>query len=638
MLAGILDPDAARDPSSSVKRLAGAFGNKVAARAITAGPLTIVADLISGPDDATTTGCAVEGPIYNLRALAAELGTDPDAGAAVVLREAYQRWGEDVVHRLRGAFALAAWSPDGRRALLAQDQVGIGAIFVHDVGRELVFASEIRDLLPLLRQRPDPDEVGVVQNLAGAFVFDRRTLYRDVRRIGAGRRLAIRDGIRTEETYWEPRYEPPFDAPRLDVAVELRAALLRALEQRVSEPDKVGVMLSGGFDSSSVAAAAAAVRDPQRAPVRGYSASFPDDPELDETDLLDALCRHLRVENVRFRILPGGAVTLALAYTRDWSLPLSGPGWVIEYALTRRAAADGVTVLLDGLGGDEIFGFSPYLLTDLLRRGRLLSMFEFARRGTPGIGKRKSWRQAARIVRNFGLNPSAPGLYRTLQRLRESQSDAPEWLSASGAGLLAQAPDPLGEMRWAKGSGEPRWWQFLAFTLTEVRESYGMGDHARQRAAWVGLEARPPLADVDLIETALRIPPEYAWEQDYNRPFAREAMAGLLPDEVRLSRRKSNLAPLYNAGLTGPDLPLVRRLLMSKAAETRRWVRPDVIGGMLDNPPTAWEPGWYAWMNAVWYAVSVECWLQTELDPAFPSRLLEEEAFQEPEYVELATP
>ena len=176
---------------------------------------------------------------------------------------------------------------------------------------------------------------------------------------------------------------------------------------------------------------------------------------------------------------------------------------------------------------------------------------------------------------------------------------------------------------WLRDGPEPRWWLNLKQLLIDDREAAGLGDFVRQRAQWVGIEARPPLFDVDLIDTVLRIPPQFRFDPYLDRPIGREALAGVLPDLVRLSRRKSNLAPLYHRGLIGPDLPLIRQLLGSDRLEIAPWVRREVVHDLIGNPPPVGGANWYDWLGAIWGCATAECWLRSLSEPGFAETTLE---------------
>ena len=628
MLAGIYDPRLQRSEAGVVGRLRNAFGPGVEQRTRFGGPLTLVSDRLGGDG---TAGCAVEGSLYNHPELAEQLGEDPGLPTECLLARAHARWGDQMLTRLRGAFALVAWSADGTNVLLAQDQVAVGALFLHRAGQELVFASEIHHLLRLLARTPAPDEIALVRWMASEDCGDRRTMFDGVRRLGAGRRLSIASERQTEDRYWAPTYQPPLEGSRLEIASQLKDALGRAVELRTRGIGRVGVTLSGGFDSSAVAAVAAKARARDQ-DLCGYSTVFPDEPDMDDRDYLDVLAEMLPVRNVRYRVEPGGALEIALAYLRDWRLPLSGPGWVTELPLIRRAAQDGVQVILDGQGGDETFGMAPFFVADLIRGGRLLSAVGLVRHGFPGAGGQARWRPTARVLARYGLRPALPhSLYSTLRRLRVSQHPTPPHLNDRASGVLRDSGEGLGWLRDAHG---PRWWLNLRQLLIDDREAAGLGDFVRQRAQWAGIEGRPPLFDVDLIDTVLRIPPQFRFDPYLDRPIGREALAGLLPDPIRLSRRKSNLAPLYHRGLTGRDLPLIRELLGGDRLEIAPWVNRNVVRDLIAHPPPVGGPNWYDWLGAIWGCTTAECWLRSLSDPSFASTTLEHSPVARLEYSE----
>ena len=630
MLAGIYDPRRHSTEADVARRLRNAFGPDVERRARYAGPLAVVGDCVGGDEAA---GCALEGSVFNYPELAADLGEDPGLPTESLLARAYERWGFETLARLRGAFALVAWTADAARIVLAQDQVGVGALFLHRNGQELAFASEINLLLRLLPRTPAPEEASLVRWIASEDHPDRLTMFHGVRRLGAGRRISIAAHGEDEGRYWRPAYQPPLEGSRLEIASQLMGSLERAIALRTRGIASVGITLSGGFDSSAVAAVAARTNSLGQ-DFRGYSTVFPDDPEMDDRDYLDLLADALPVKNVRYHVQPGGALRAALEYLRDWRLPLSGPGWVIELPLIRRAADDGIQVMLDGQGGDETFGAVPFLVADLIRAGRLLSAVSLVRHGFPGAGNGAPWRPTARVLAKYGLRPALPySLYSALRRLRTPHDPSPPFLGERALTLLRESGNGLG---WTQGAREPRWWLSLRQVLIDDREAVGLGDFVRQRASWVGMEARPPLFDVDLIETALRIPPQFRFDPYLDRPIGREALAGVLPDPVRLSRRKSNLAPLYHRGLTGPDLPLIRRLLGGDHLELGPWVRRDVVRDLIEHPPPVAGPNWHAWLSAVWGCISAECWLRSLSEPDFAEDTLERAGVARLEYSETA--
>jgi asparagine synthetase B (glutamine-hydrolysing) len=161
--------------------------------------------------------------------------------------------------------------------------------------------------------------------------------------------------------------------------------------------------------------------------------------------------------------------------------------------------------------------------------------------------------------------------------------------------------------------------------LTREREEVGLPEYLRHRAALAGLDARLPLMDLDLVEASLLVPPDYDFDRRFDRPLIRQAMKGTVPDELRLSPSKSNLAPYYHQGVVERDLPFVRRLLSAPDAEILRYVDAAFVRRLMERPPQVGDRGWLSWLAPVWALVTAETWLRHQGDPGYVERLVGEE-------------
>ena len=220
------------------------------------------------------------GEIYNFRALRSELEslghvfrtrTDTE-----VLLKAHAEWGDQAVHRLNGMFAYVLWDSKRRRSLMVRDRVGIKPLYFSQVGETLLFASELRALLAtdLVERRLDP--AGLTSYLWNGFVVGPHTIVRGVRLLPAGSMLAVLDSGRREVTrYWS---QPPANG-MADNTSELGERLLESVRMRLVADVPLGVFLSGGVDSSALAALASEVADD---PVQTFNISF-DESEFDES-------------------------------------------------------------------------------------------------------------------------------------------------------------------------------------------------------------------------------------------------------------------------------------------------------------------------------------------------------------------
>jgi len=532
-----------------------------------------------------------------------------------------------VLPGLRGDFALLAWG--GARGLLARDQMGGRAWVWHDDGVRLRFATEVHILLRMLPARPLPDHVAMAHWLAFSGMPGEHTLYDGVRRILAGHELELDPERPHAPTRWW-RLEPavPLTVDHDDAAALLRERLEVAVDRRVGDGRDTAIMLSGGLDSSGVAGVAAASLPEARRLRRGYSAVFPDHPSVDETELIGQLCDAFDLRSTVVSVRAGSVLHGALDYLERWALPPVSPNLFFWTPLLRQAAADGTRVLLDGEGGDEIFGLSPYLIADRLAHGRVRSAAGLVHRvpgAHAGVGAAvvRSW------LRSYGLRGMAPpGLHALSRRLRDPRRYGPAWLRPETARAFVASADGAAFKR----HGGPRWWGWLVENVTS-----GMGpslahDHFRRRAAMAGLLPRHPLVDVDVIELVLKLPPELAFDPRLSRPVFRSALAGIVPDAVRLRPSKSTFDAVFFQALSGPDLPLAAALLADPAARLGAYVDlPLMKQALLDPGPPSTRAALQTWALQVWRLMTAECWLRAQEDPALPRRVAEAAGLREPD-------
>jgi asparagine synthase (glutamine-hydrolysing) len=594
-LAGIFDPGA----HAASSRLAGALTpHRTTVRS--QGPLQIA---YSGPADCTRDPlCLLDGFLDNASELSAALEVADDTAPEALLAAGWRRWGRALPPRMRGDFALLIWDQERGEGLLARDQLGVRSIFLHDAGGSLCFASEICHLLALLPRRPAPDRVSVAHWLAGGHRPGAATLYEGIHRLNPGAMLLLdRKGVR-EAPYWTPRFSEPLGESEPQLAARVRMALDRAVGRRIAPDGQTGVLMSGGLDSASVAAIAAGLA-PGR--VSAYSAVFPEHPAVDESALIEQLRGTLSLTGVTAEVRVGGLLASALESSEAWGLPLLSWGDFWAIPLLRAAAAVGVRVTLGGDGGDELFGARMHLLADRLRAGHPLESVRLARE-LPGAGDRPARRDVARIVAHAAVAGALPYRLHKLGRAPFARRNAPDWLCAQVARDLLGSEDPLA---WKRMDG-PRWWAEIAHGLTRGVEEAGVFEHQRRRAASVGLEARHPLFDLDLVELCLRQPPRATFDRYRNRPVLRAAMKGLLPDAVRRRPYKALFDSMLIDCLAGPDADLARRLLSDPAAELRAYVDQRGVQRALFETGSQLRERPFEWMSLLWRLTSTECWLR----------------------------
>lgn len=575
--------------------------------------------VVEGPQPPGPPGsgplCLLVGSLFNLPEIGKLLGVDQSAPDRL-LSVAYERWGDEMVGRLRGNFTLLVHDRARGRLLLACDQLGAGSLYFHSTGSRLRFATEIGDLLERLPTRPAPDEAALVRWLADTCTPEGQTLYRGVSRLGAGRLLTMsREGIDVRR-YWAPSFNGSKQLSGAEGAEAAREALAAAVRRQVPVDASCGVLLSGGLDSSTVAAL---TRQRLSGPgLRAYSAVFPEHPSIDESNLIDDTASGLGLDQTQVEVHGGSMIRGALEYMQRWEVPLQAPNHFLWQPLLERAADQGTELILDGEGGDELWRFSPYLLADRVRSGRLLSA---ARLGHEMLGfdQYKGWDSLRPYLRQYGARGAIPaGIHSAVRGLHSPQRYAPNWFTEDSARTLVDAYDPWG---WKRHDG-PRWWAFMADLLTGTRERLGVGEYLRRRATMAGLAGRHPLIDVDLVEFALSLPPTLAVDPRLERPVLRDATEGLIPDSIRLRSQKSYFTALFHDCLAERDLPLIRTLLTERA-EVAAYVRPEVIQRELLADPPAGARRDRSWPWSVWRLVTAECWLRSQRDGDFAGKMLD---------------
>jgi asparagine synthase (glutamine-hydrolysing) len=572
------------------------------------GPLRIAYS--GAQSDADEPWCLFDGYLDNAADLSAALDVPDNLSPERVIAAGWRRWGPGLLDRLRGDFVVVIWDARRGEGLLARDQLGARSLFLHGSVGGLCFAGEVRDLLALLPTRPAPDPVGLAHWLAMSDRPGAATLFEGIRRLDPGTALLLdRNGVR-EQAYWTPRFTDLLTGAEEDVVREVRVALDRAVRRRLDPDRPTGILMSGGLDSASVAAVAA---DQAPGAALAYSGVFPEHPAVDEADLVDELREALRLPGVTAEVRPGGLLASAVDAAQRWSMPLVGWGdfWVLP--LLRAAAADGVRVMLGGDGGDELFGARSYLLADRLRSGHPLQALRLAWE-LPGAGYGPPKREVLGMLGKVAATGALPyGPHKLLHRPFAGRG-APRWLRGQTRRDLVQSSDPLA---WKRLDG-PRWWADIAYGLTRGIEQTGVFEQQRRTAATAGLDARHPLLDLDLVELGMRQPPLASFDRYLNRPVLRAAMAGLVPDAVRLRPQKILFDSLLVDCLAGPDGAAVRQLLADPQAELGAYIDlPAMRRDLLDSDRRRREQP-FRWMWQLWRLCTAECWLRTQCPTGRP--------------------
>ena len=500
-----------------------------------------------------------------------------------VLLLSLRREGPAALARLHGMFAFGFWDVRSRELLLARDRFGKKPLYYAPLGGErapdgVVFASELRALLahPRVRAERAVDPAAVAQYLVHEAVPAPRSILANVRKLPAGSlaRWSERDGLRVER--W---YAPPFGmrltGDHHELAGELRRRVERAVERRLVADVPVGVFLSGGLDSSFLAACA--VETHPR--VKTFSIGF-EDPSFDESEHALSVARHLGTDHHAETLSPAALVDL-VAPTLDRMDEPHADSSILPTTLLARLARRHVTVALGGDGGDEtLAGYPTFVADDALRlvpehpsaawlAGRLarvapasdanFSLGFKLRQMSHGLASRGAERHARWLA---AVDPDAlgpllgpalrPGLARALDAARDAARDARSDFDAATA-------------------------FYLGVYLAE-----GVLQKVDRATMSVSLEARAPLLDTEVVEFCLALAPEHKLRRGVTKRIMRTALRGMVPAPI-LDRPKKGFGAPVGAWLRGPLRAMVGDLLSPASLRRGGWFDPAPVGRLVDE-------------------------------------------------------
>jgi asparagine synthase (glutamine-hydrolysing) len=527
------------------------------------------------------------GEVYNYKELREELrdlGHEFETeGDAEVLLHAWAQWGEGTFERLNAMFAFAIWDDSSGTLMLASDPFGEKPLYYALRGDRIVFASEIKALLhdPDVTARPDDAAVSDFL-IRGALPPVDQSFFAGIKRLPAAHALTFRDGRASVRRYWEPApVEPP--AAYEDAVAELRSLLRDSIRLRLRSDVPVGTSLSGGIDSSTIVMLSSELAgDHSR---HAFTARFPD-WERDEWGYADEVAKragvveHHAAEPTIEEVL-ADLPQLVL----DHEEPVGSLSIYAQWRVMQVAKAAGVTVLLDGQGGDELFGGYPATLGWVLRSGSRRELL-----GTLGDG---SARRA--LVNSLGSD-YLPNAARRAYRRRS----APPYVSAHVVDVALAVPIDRATPWFRRGTPLQRQ------LVTESFETSlpGLLRYAdRSSMAW-SREVRLPYLDRRIAELAFSLPAEFDYRDGVSKRILRDVGRGLVPESVLERRDKVGFEPPQKTWLQDERFrTFIADVLLDPRARAR---------GLYDAAAIAHDLDRGVWSDhaALWRALNVELWLR----------------------------
>lgn len=494
----------------------------------------------------------VNGEIYNYQALREDLSsrghqfhTRSDAEVVVHL---YEEYGEQFPEYLRGMFAIALWDSNRRRLVLVRDRLGVKPLFYCLEPGRLVFGSELKALLAGGIPRT-LDLQGADDYLTYGYIPDEESIFQNVRKLGAAHTLVCEhDGSLRKQRYWDvldPRWD---DEHRAAADPKSRGPAFwdlfkQAVRLRLASDVPLGVLLSGGIDSSAVLAA---IREVTGRPIKTFTVGFPDQ-SYDESALARLTARHFGAEHHELIAQPDDS-RIVSHYIRHFDEPYGESSAIPIYYLAGMAARE-ITVAIGGDGGDELMGGYNHHFASLL-------MARYNRLPAPLSRRLIPW-----VVNALPVSHSRASFEHLAKRFVSAADASPEqaqlrWLEIISADAKQQLYGPLLRDRPGKLPAfrfmEEAFLRARALTplnrlLYADQQIYlrdGILAKVDRMTMAHGLESRGPFLDHKLAEFAMRLPDECKIRGWRRKVLLKQLLRRKLPPRVRRRKKMGFVIPL----------------------------------------------------------------------------------------------
>jgi asparagine synthase (glutamine-hydrolysing) len=489
------------------------------------------------------------GEIYNFRALRSELEAEGcvfyTSSDTEVLFQALIRWGAAALPRLSGMFAFVFVDRRNNRLLAARDRFGIKPLYMLQTGQGIAFASEIKQLLGLGGTTVRANRARLYDFLIdGITDHTTQTLFDGIRQIRGGEMVEVQLDSSLSQAAPRRWYHVPeagtLSLSRAEAADRYRSLLTEAVKSHLQSDVPIGSCLSGGLDSSSIVCLMASILPPGDANLATITAAY-EERSVDERGHADRVARHAAARAHLVFPRPEDLATCASDITWHQDEPFGSTSIFAQWCVFAGARAQGVKVMLDGQGADEMLagyhGLFGLRLRDLLRQRRFIEVLRT---------HIDHWRMHDA--------PLLPPLGKVLMALRHGRNVArwPAWLSADAQAGLASRVDASTTAARLLDFAQPTTINATCRLITGAT-NLPMLLHWEDRNSMAhGIEARVPFVDHALAEFALGLPPDLKFDGAITKSVLRDAMKGVLPEATRNRQDKLGFATPEEIWLRGP--------------------------------------------------------------------------------------
>jgi len=544
-----------------------------------------IIDLHTGDQPVYSTDRSVvvvmNGELYNYREVRAQLetlgykfATNSDTE---ILPHLYTEYGDALLEHVGGMFVFALWDKKKKRLLIARDRFGEKPLYYGIFGGKLIFGSEPKTLLKHPDVTPELDLEALRQYLSFDYVPAPLSIYKGISKLPAAHKMVLENGEVTIARYWSLSFKKPARTPSIKEASQhVKDLLSDAVRRQLVSDVPLGILLSGGVDSSTVAAFAVQHASEK---VKTFSIGFEED-SFDESKFAREVARHLGTEHYEDRLSVETAADLIGEIGHWLDEPLSDASLLPTFLLSRFVRRH-VTVALGGDGGDEIFaGYPMYYghkmaqIYDALPAFVRKSVIEPVVNSLPVSSKNLSFDYKAKrfvAAASYDTVTRHHSWFGSFSIGEQEHLLTREVLTNTSADIYRGAKDLL-----ATCDAESRLeqMQFLDMNFYMAEDILTKVDRASMA---VSLEVRAPFLDPRVAEYAACLPPEYKLRGNKGKYILKEAVKDLLPKTI-LQRPKKGFGIPVAEWLRGKLNPLLRDMLSPERLKRQGLFDPAYVG------------------------------------------------------------
>ena len=511
---------------------------------------------------------------------------------------------------LEGTFSLALWDETSQQLFLAIDRLGVGALcWAHEKDR-LVFATRPSAIRMIQDEPAGANHSALMQYLLFSVVPAPLTAFEGISKLRPGHLLRFTNGFVRENSYWDVTYSEDNSLDEVGWMHEVREGMRSAVHRQLEgcAPESTGAYLSGGTDSSSVVA----FMSERFKPTNTFSVHFSDQQYSEISYARVSAERYSAVQHEKC-LAPSEAASALEEILAYYDEPFANSSAFGAYACARMAKENGVTTLLAGDGGDEIFAgnerygsdkyFSSYhSLPGWLRRGLIEPLASLLPAGESRLGLPRRYLRRANIPNPQRIFSYGPYFTIPQKEVFEpsflSQAPPDHWMDIANSHFHAP-----------KGASELNRLMYLDLKLiladNDLRKVSGTAEMS-------GVRVRYPMLDPELVQLAARIPSRLKLRGFKKRYIFKKAMQGILPDQVLNKKKHGFGVPLSQWLLQEPRLEsLLQDVLHDSRTRSRGYFRPQ----FLERLATLHRGDHTAYYGeAVWYIVALELWHRRHLE------------------------